>query len=855
MTLAGLSPAGALIVRAGEPFALRIILTDAQGVPQDLNGRLFAVAFRRSAVTDPFLIMNAELSGDGFAADVLATSSSATQIYGLGQSAALSYDIVELTGGASVTRFSERVSVEPGPDFPSDIVPVVIDLPIAQVLLSPNAIAITERGAQGFGAERRLYEAGLIDEPTVDKMDARYLQAGAEGAKPFADAAEAARDIAIEKSDKAQLSAGNAQDNADRAELAALQAVIAGPYATIAEGLAATVDEEVFAVFGAGNVYATSYVNQAGSAALLGSYPSKSALDAVSSIVSVQQDDDLLALTDDDGFEAGKLTRQGIELPELTVVWSEGVGLEILDRDGFVIEVVRADGSVGGLIPSSALGIDLLFSLMDDDGYLVDMTPGAASLATDDQTIYGQRDAANLAASALLKARTIPTDIAGFFWDYTLVAGLGQSLMFGTESWPRLTKTQHLNNSMIGGGVRSGASPTNANFAPIGGSATLQPHIAVVQNPSTYAVMTDAEVSALSFGALNSGETYLEGAANAFKRLWNASRGYLDDMSRRLISAVSGFGSKTVAELGDQGQFWQELTSHCAAARNRATSDGRSSGVMALDYAQGENDYSPAATSEAVWRSTWLDQVYAPFVADVATGIFAQALRPAFFFWGVSPNARRDQNGTSEVNSIDMAQVGIARDYDNVYLIGPNYHVPDKGVHLTSNGTRWMANVAGKVRHRVLAERRPWRPLEPRWEAEGGPVRVVGNILSIDMFVPEPPLKWFQPYVGRTATDYPGKGFTVRDDQGVITFTPRLVLNSIVELTLSRAPVGAVWLSYAGQATYAGHGCLCDSDPFVSPDHYEYSAGSGQTVDEDIPALVGKPYPNFNACVPFRAQI
>jgi hypothetical protein len=571
-------------------------------------------------------------------------------------------------------------------------------------------------------------------------------------------------------------------------------------------------------------------------------------IDAINDRVRLNPDADLLSLVDDDGFAAGRLSRRGVYLPDLNLVAAiGGDALVLMDDDGFAITAVGADGAVGGWLSSDQLGVDVLLATIDADGYLID-------LAGNDHSRYGQRDAANLAASAILKARMIPTDIAGFVWEYSLAAGLGQSLMYGTESWPRLTKTQALNNAMIGSGVRSGAAPTNADFVPIGGAATLQPHIAVVQDPTTYAVISDAATAALTFGAVNPGESYMEGAANSFKRLWNAARGYLDDTSRTLISAVSGIGSKTVAELGDQGNFWQELTTHCEAVQIRGTTDAKTSGVMLLDYAQGENDY-PAGTTEAAWRSTWLTEVYQPFIDDVADATFGQSLRPAFFFWGISPSARRDRDGMGGMNSVDMAQIGIARDHDNVFVIGPNYHVTDKGVHLTSNGTRWMANIAGKVRHRVLAERRPWRPLEPRWEADGGPFHLFANLLSIDFFVPEPPLAWFQPYVGRTATDYIGKGFLLRDDLGIVSFTPRLVLNSIVELTLARAPSGTLWVSYAGETTYGGHGCLRDSDPFVSPDLYEYSAGSGQTADENIPALVGKPYPNFNACVPFRGEI
>ncbi|MBV2148629.1 SGNH/GDSL hydrolase family protein [Sphingobium sp. AS12] len=280
MTLAGLSPAGALIVRAGEPFALQVGYVDEADALQDLTGRLFALAIRYTDQTVPFLTIDAELDGLAVTAVALGTAEQASLIYAAGLTRSLSYDFMELTGGATASRLTERVAVQPGSDIPGDVVPQYMDLPMLSVTVAAQRKLVVERGRPGFGAERRLYDAGLIDEPTTEKMDERYLQAGAEGARPFADAAEAARNVAIEKSESAQLSAESASGDADRAEMAALQAVIAGPYATIAEGLAATADGEAFTVFGAGNVYATSYVNQAGSAVEIGSYPSKASVDA-----------------------------------------------------------------------------------------------------------------------------------------------------------------------------------------------------------------------------------------------------------------------------------------------------------------------------------------------------------------------------------------------------------------------------------------------------------------------------------------------------------------------------------------------------------------------------------------------
>lgn len=224
MTLAGLSPAGALIVRAGEPFALQVGYVDENGDLQDLTGRLFTLAVRYTDQTVPFLTIDAELDGLAVTAVALGTAEQASQIYAAGLTRSLSYDFMELTSGATASRLTERVSVQSGSDIPGNVIPQYMDLPLLSVTVAAQRKLVVERGRPGFGAERRLFDAGLIDEPTTEKMDARYLQAGAEGARPFADAAEAARDIAVEKSESAQLSAQIASTDADRAEFAASSA-------------------------------------------------------------------------------------------------------------------------------------------------------------------------------------------------------------------------------------------------------------------------------------------------------------------------------------------------------------------------------------------------------------------------------------------------------------------------------------------------------------------------------------------------------------------------------------------------------------------------------------------------------
>lgn len=74
-------------------------------------------------------------------------------------------------------------------------------------------------------------------------------------------------------------------------------------------------------------------------------------------------------------------------------------------------------------------------------------------------------------------------------------------------------------------------------------------------------------------------------------------------------------------------------------------------------------------------------------------------------------------------------------------------------------------------------------------------------------------------------------------------------------LVLERAPGANPVLWYADQTVHGGYGNLRDSDPTVASQVYEYREGSGQYPAASIPELVGRPYPLWNWCVAFRAEL
>jgi len=178
MTLAGLSPAGALIVRAGEPKAIVVVLMDSSGTPQDMTGRAMSLVVRYSDLPHPLATLNggapieADISVDGLAVHILLSGADASEIYAAGVSRRLSYDLVETTGGGVTTRWTGRVAVVAGPEI-GDAVPMFVELPAGQLIIRPDVIAVSERGIRGRSWTEQLYDAGEIDAPTMAAVDAR----------------------------------------------------------------------------------------------------------------------------------------------------------------------------------------------------------------------------------------------------------------------------------------------------------------------------------------------------------------------------------------------------------------------------------------------------------------------------------------------------------------------------------------------------------------------------------------------------------------------------------------------------------------------------------------------------------
>lgn len=623
----------------------------------------------------------------------------------------------------------------------------------------------------------------------------------------------------------------NAQAAAVQAEVARDAAQLtAGVKDDIAQGLATTVPGQYFSVPSAdSNEHLILYRNTSGAAVKVGRY---SSAEAVESVLARFGDNRSVtfAVTDEAGYTGFEVNDDSIKTPDLELSTERlRMGDQSLERsDDAALMVVDEYGFVGLRLPNTGLVPEVKSPVV---GF------------TDDDILQANQVA--LASSANV-VREYNTEVARPIWDYNHFLVDSQSLGTAYEGWPALSKTPKLGNLMLGNSVRP-ASRVAGAFTPLG-VTTLTPLKAVVQDASTGAtILTDAEVAALAPGASNEGEDSVVGMTNFAKKLHNQRLQVANDESRVFVASSCGVNGQTIEQLtkGDPSNRWLRLTQAVEKVKAIAVAEGKTYGIAGLAFLQGEFNYTTAYGGDATKAGykAKLAKFYADIESDVVATIAAQTQPPLFMTYQTGASYTSDANDLA----IGMAQWELSQERRNWVLATPVYPYPDKGGHLTSNSYRWIGKQFAKVWHRVVELGQNWKPLSPL-----SAVTRAREAL-ITFHVPHPPLAFDTPYVWRAATNYASKGFTALDASGSLAIsTVEIVAECVVRLTFSRDPVGPVFIRYADKATHSGNGCLRDSDPTVSDDLYEYTAGSGQYADENIAALVGKPYPLHNWCIAFH---
>lgn len=301
--MAGTPTSGALMLRSGEPFVLRVALLDGAGAPQLLSGRQFSMVVAATGAVSAALTVPAILSGDAYYAVVAINGVQTAALFGEFATRAAVYAIVETIGTAQVTRGADVLRMAASSAIPSGGDPVTIDLPYASAFPSPAGMLISETGARGLSAAEQFAIGGIdAGDPTTNAMFAALGDgirdevqdiAGSAAASMAAAAYSAGAGAAsASAADLARLTAEGYRDQAVAAQTVATNAAAAaiaalGTFPDTSAGLAATAEGGYFLVAGTGSVYASRYRKLGGVATGQTDYASKAALDAMAATLRI----------------------------------------------------------------------------------------------------------------------------------------------------------------------------------------------------------------------------------------------------------------------------------------------------------------------------------------------------------------------------------------------------------------------------------------------------------------------------------------------------------------------------------------------------------------------------------------
>ncbi|TCW04016.1 carbohydrate esterase-like sialic acid-specific acetylesterase, partial [Raoultella sp. BIGb0138] len=537
---------------------------------------------------------------------------------------------------------------------------------------------------------------------------------------------------------------------------------------------------------------------------------------------------------------------------------TDGAWLRLEDIDGFYSDVADQSGKAApqalsgdGQFTTKAGGMGWL-NLEDEEGFFKALTDADGELIggkeiPDETFDLTAADAQNKAYSQNVRSRynaAVQRLVTGLI--HLLI--YSQSLGTQQEGYPALSQTpiEGFDNLMLGDSIRP-SHRSNPEFVPVG-DAVLKPLHAVVQNSTGSAVINNEQVAALPAGSPNEGEGGVA-IANGLRRLWLQRNCLERDPSRRFVLSSTGVNGRSIEQLskGATPELYQRPLQAVQQVKALADIEDVSYSIGAIIWIQGEWNYSKTngSNDKATYKAS-LEKLYTDMVSDMAIGIAGQKAPPAIFMYQTGAGFTRDDADLS----IGMAQWEFCREHENAYLVTPAYPFPDKGGHLGPNGYRWMDMQFAKVMHQVLNEGQGWEPL--------GPIKIIiiGREIYVFYHVPSPPLTFRPSYVKNVATLYADKGFRVTDSVGTVAISNvEIVADTIIKITTGRDISANAKLWYGDKTTHEGNGNVFDSDNFNSLDSFIFQEGTGQYETENIPELVGKPYPLNNASVQFCLSI
>lgn len=275
--------------------------------------------------------------------------------------------------------------------------------------------------------------------------------------------------------------------------------------------------------------------------------------------------------------------------------------------------------------------------------------------------------------------------LAVLWYDINHLLWNGQSLSSGTESVPVISTAQPYSNVMITSGVR--LALTDSGYDGTG-------FVPLVETLS-------------SSGTL--GESPVSGTLNGFIARFVAAGGTASN--RVMLGTASGIGSRRVDQLIDEANFYK-VRDHVSEAKRIATAAGKSYGVTAICWAQGESDIGSGVsgnTSFADYYRRYLQLM--TNMRQVIVDVSGQPFMPYVFSYQTSGH----QSYGKQILHVPMAQWRASRELHDVVMATPSYRLPCAGdnLHLTNEGSWLLGQYVARAMFWTFELGQKWRPLEP----------------------------------------------------------------------------------------------------------------------------------------------
>lgn len=334
-----------------------------------------------------------------------------------------------------------------------------------------------------------------------------------------------------------------------------------------------------------------------------------------------------------------------------------------------------------------------------------------ASDAGNDATIY---DAARSSSSASGDGRIEPaysrwTPHGAAPWDITHILTYGQSLSQGYFNKPVLSGHQRYASLRFAGGVRAQD-----------GMQGDDPHAAYASFVPLIETRADYKAETPTSGTLDMAMQLIE-------------QENLQDHTQlpyRFLGSAPGEGSTDLLQLSKPGQYYSRLVRDISEGERLASAEGKTYGVGAITWTQGESDDSDdTPISDYVTRLRLLRNN----IDNDAKSITGQTADVELIAYQLSANRSFGQ----PYPHIALALLKASHEDPHIHLAAPMYlfRYVD-GRHTDARSSQWLGAYYGLVLKRILIDHAQWAPLEPMsWQRDG-------DVATVRFKVPVPPLQW-----------------------------------------------------------------------------------------------------------------